>query len=135
MTRADRVKRLETLLGIGALDTPGSIYHMPLPFVLVAGLRPGYDEKGSIAENLAAALGIGPLANLRRGLADTPGDLIRASRAALAEMMRARGAVVADVPTDADLRPHFAMLDRMFAELPEGVQHAVPFACASDWFL
>jgi hypothetical protein len=135
MTRADRVKRLEVLFGVEAPDAPGSIYSLPLSFVLVAGLRPDYDMKGSIAENLTAALGIAGPADLRQTLRDDPAGVNLASGVRLADMLRSRGAVVPDVPTDADLQSHFGMLDQMLAELPEGVRHAAPFAYAADGFL
>lgn len=133
MTRASRVKLLEKTILID--DAVGSTYRMPLAFFLVAGLRAGYDPEESIAVNLAATLGIGHGTELRRHLATDPAGLGVASRHALARLMRERGAVVSDVPLDDELHRHIDVLDEMFADLPEGVRRAVPFACAADWFL
>lgn len=132
MRRADRVTRLEALV---VPDAKGSEYKMPLAFVLVASLRPDPDPADSIATNLAQALEIGGPADLRRVLRDDPASVAVAARARLAELMRARGAVIPDLPTDADLHRHLDVLEDMFAAIPEGFRNRIPFACAADWFL
>jgi len=132
MNRSDRLTRLEGLL---VRNTKGADYRMPLAFILVASLRPAPDPIDSIATNLARALDIGGPADLRRALRDDPASVMVAARARLAEMMQARGAVVPDLPTDADLHRHLDVLEEMFADIPEGFRNRIPFACAADWFL
>lgn len=136
MTRETRLRALEARAKSAPTSEPTPVgFRVPLAFVLVAGLRTNYDPVESIAANLALALDIFRPGDLRRSILDDLPRVMIAARVRLAEMMQERGAAVPDLPTDNNLRQHLDVLEEMFADLPDGVRKASPFACAADWFL